>query len=139
MMLPLSGESSCRMDAPALRINLEQSPHAPALARAAITGFSDGSEIASARIATIVLLVSEVVTNAVIHSSAPPRTDILLCARMTDTGAVRIEVTDGGNGFDPQPRDPSRPGGGYGLYLVEREALRWGVDRTGGTRVWFEL
>lgn len=139
MMLPLSGESSPRTDASVLRISLEQTPHAPALARAAITGFSDGSDIASARLATIVLLASEVVTNAVIHSRAPPRTEILLCVRTTDTGAVRVEVTDAGDGFNPQPRDPSRPGGGYGLYLVEREALRWGVDRTGGTRVWFEL
>jgi anti-sigma regulatory factor (Ser/Thr protein kinase) len=139
MMMSLSGKSSRRMDASALRIGLEQTPHAPALARAAITGFADGSDIAAARLATIVLLVSEVVTNAVVHSTAPPPTEILLCARLTDAGAVRVEVTDGGDGFSPHPRDPSRPGGGYGLYLVEREALRWGVDRTGGTRVWFEL
>lgn len=138
-MMSLSGESSCRMDAQGLRISLEQAPHAPALARAAITGFFDGNEIAPASFATLLLLVSEVVTNAVVHSKGPPRTEILLCARSTDTGAVRVEVTDGGAGFTPEPRDPSRPGGGYGLYLVDREALCWGVDRTGGTRVWFEL
>jgi len=139
MMMSVSGESSRRMDARALRISLEQNPQAPALARAAVAGFSDGSEIAPAKLATLLLLVSEVVTNAVIHSTAPPRAEITLSARVTDSGAVRVEVIDSGEGFTPMPRDPSRPGGGYGLYLVEREAQAWGVDRQAGTRVWFEL
>jgi anti-sigma regulatory factor (Ser/Thr protein kinase) len=138
-MMSLSGESSRRIDARALHISLEQSPNAPALARAAVAGFSDGSEIEPASLATLLLLVSEVVTNAVIHSGAPAPSEIILSARVTDSGAVRVEVTDRGEGFTPMPRDPARPGGGYGLYLVEREAQRWGVDREGGTRVWFEL
>jgi anti-sigma regulatory factor (Ser/Thr protein kinase) len=137
--MSLSGESSCQTDAHALRISLEQTPHAPSLARAAVTGFSDGSDIAPARLATLLLLVSEIVTNAVLHSSAVPQAEITLNAYLIDSGAVHVEVIDGGDGFTPVPRDPSRPGGGYGLYLVEREALCWGVDRAGGTRVWFEL
>jgi anti-sigma regulatory factor (Ser/Thr protein kinase) len=127
------------MDSRVLRISLEQTPNAPALARAAITGFSDGSEITPARLATLLLLVSEIVTNAVIHSTAPNGNEILLDARLTGTRSIRVEVTDRGAGFTPMPRNPDRPGGGYGLYLVEREALSWGVDRKGGTRVWFEL
>ena len=134
-----SGESPTRMDAPLLRIALERNTRAPSLARAAITGFSDGREIAPARLATLTLLVSEVVTNAVVHSPAPARSEILLCATMLEKGAVRVEITDGGVGFAPMPRDPSRPDGGYGLYLVEKESLSWGVGQTGGTRVWFEL
>jgi len=137
--MTVSGESPTRMDAPILRISLERSPHAPSLARAAITGFSEGRRIAPSRLATLALLVSEVVTNAVIHSGAPPRSEILLCARLLDKGAVRVEVTDHGAGFTPVPRDLTRPDGGYGLYLVDKEALRWGVDELGGTRVWFEL
>jgi anti-sigma regulatory factor (Ser/Thr protein kinase) len=139
MMMSPSGESSHATDARMLRISLEQSSHAPALARAAITGFSDGSEIAPSRLATLLLLVSEVVTNAVVHSTARDPSEIVLCAELTDGGGVRVEVTDRGGGFTPVPRDPDRPGGGYGLFLVEREAERWGVDRKGGTRVWFEL
>lgn len=138
-MMSLSGEPSSRTHDRALRVSLEQSNHAPALARAAITGFSDGGEIPPTTLATLLLLVSEVVTNAVIHSKAPGPSEILLCARLNDDGAVRVEITDAGGGFTPVPRDPDRPGGGYGLFLVEREAERWGVDREGGTRVWFEL
>ncbi|HWC85105.1 MAG TPA: ATP-binding protein [Solirubrobacteraceae bacterium] len=122
-----------------LRLSLEQGPHAPSLARAAVTGFSEGRDIAPARLATLLLLVSEVVTNAVIHSNAPAEAEITLRASLVDSGAVRVEVTDGGDGFTPVPRDPGRPGGGYGLYLVDRESLCWGVDRAAGTRVWFEL
>jgi anti-sigma regulatory factor (Ser/Thr protein kinase) len=133
------GESPIRMDAPTLRISFEQNPHAPSLARAAIMGFSDGREIPPAKLATLTLLVSEIVTNAVIHSGAAPHSEILLCARLLDQSAVRVEVIDRGGGFTPVPRDPNRPGGGYGLYLVDKEAERWGVDREGGTRVWFEL
>ncbi|HWF35964.1 MAG TPA: ATP-binding protein [Solirubrobacteraceae bacterium] len=138
-MMSVSGESSPSLDPGALRISLEQTPHAPALARAAISGFSDGLEIAPARLATLLLLVSEVVTNAVIHSQATAEAEILFAARVTDGGALRVEVTDAGEGFTPRARDPNHPGGGYGLYLVEQEALCWGVDRPGGTRVWFEL
>ena len=36
-------------------------------------------------------------------------------------------------------RDPMRTDGGYGLYLVEKVASRWGVDSTSPTKVWFEL
>jgi hypothetical protein len=36
-------------------------------------------------------------------------------------------------------REPGARGGGYGLYLVEQLAKRWGVERNEGTVVWFEL
>jgi signal transduction histidine kinase len=87
---------------------------------------------------TVVLLVSEVVSNAVRHSSAPPEAGISLDTQVTDR-AVRVAVTDGGRGFTPRPRDPDRLGEGYGLYLVAKAASAWGVDSEGGTTVWFEL
>lgn len=138
-MRPQSDEPPCGAEARALRISLQQTPHAPALARAAIMGFSDESDIEPGRLATLLLLVSEVVTNAVLHSAAPAPNEIQLFAAKTAGGAMRVEVTDRGDGFVPSPRDPGQPGGGFGLYLVDRESLSWGVDRDGGTRVWFEL
>ena len=71
---------------------------------------------------------------------APPQaSEILLCARWLSHDAVRVEVVDQGSGFTAPPRDRTPHGGGYGLYIVDRQAARWGVDRVGGTRVWFEL
>jgi anti-sigma regulatory factor (Ser/Thr protein kinase) len=51
-------------------------------------------------------------------------------------GAVRVEVRDPGTGGEIARRTPD---GGYGLQLVEQLATRWGVNRTGGTHVWFEV
>ena len=53
--------------------------------------------------------------------------------------AIRVEVRDGGSGFRPGKPEPRGAEGGFGLYLVERMASRWGVDTRDGTRVWFEL
>jgi len=122
-----------------LQMSLERDPQAPSLARRAVAGLTEHSEIASTELATLTLLVSELVSNAVLHSDAPPASGILLCARLLEEGAVRVEVIDRGSGFTATPRDPAQPFSGYGLYLVDKQATRWGVDREGGTRVWFEL
>lgn len=122
-----------------LRVHLDRDPQAPSLARAAVSGFCERGELDSDQASTMALLVSELVSNAVMHSQAPPASGILLCVRWLDDDAVRVEVTDRGSGFEAAPRDPARSNGGYGLFLVDRQATRWGVDRVGGTRVWFEL
>lgn len=122
-----------------MRIGLERDPQAPSLARAAVTGFVEQSELAPAERGTLTLLVSELVSNAVLHSDAPPASGIVLRAHLLEEDAVRVEVIDCGSGFTATPRDPERPHGGYGLFLLEQQATRWGVDGEGGTRVWFEL
>lgn len=122
-----------------LRLSLDRDPQAPSLARAAVAGFTEQSELDSTKLATVTLLVSELVSNAVVHSDAPPPSDIKLCARVLEQGAVRVEVIDQGNGFDTDIRIRARSRGGFGLFLVDTQATRWGVDREGGTRVWFEI
>jgi anti-sigma regulatory factor (Ser/Thr protein kinase) len=124
---------------PTLRLSLDRDPQAPSLARAAVAGFTEQSELDSTQLATLTLLVSELVSNAVVHSDAPPPSDITLCARVLEEGAVRVEVIDQGNGFSTDIRIRARARGGFGLFLVDTQATRWGVDREGGTRVWFEL
>ncbi len=121
-----------------MQISLEHNPQAPSLARAAITRFSRTSKIPRENEATLALLVSELVSNAVVHSHAP-ESEIVLCARRLHEDAIRVEVTDQGSGFTPIPRDPTQRDAGYGLYLVEMQAGRWGVDQDGGTCVWFEI
>jgi anti-sigma regulatory factor (Ser/Thr protein kinase) len=86
------------------------------------------------------LLVSELVSNSVRHAelSASDRIRLQLAAR---DDRIRVEVTDPGDGFDlplgedPPPDSPS----GWGLYLVDRIADRWGVEGNDTTTVWFEL
>ena len=83
------------------------------------------------------LLVSELVTNSVRHvagSTEPVELAVRIGAR-----AIRVEVRDGGAGFEPGKPEPRGADGGFGLFLVERMASRWGVEIKDGTRVWFEL
>lgn len=81
------------------------------------------------------LLVSELVTNAVLHA----RTSITLQVRRTESG-VRIEVIDA-SPRSPQPRDYSdQATTGRGLTLVESLAAAWGMEpHDRGKTVWFEL
>ena len=85
------------------------------------------------------LLVSELVTNSVRHSNIHARDLVRMDVQVSET-ALRVEVADAGEGFEPTPRDldRSRPGG-WGLYLVDQLADRWGVVRDHFTRVWFEV
>ncbi len=83
-----------------------------------------------------VLLVSELVTNAMRHGGAPIR----LIADITPSG-VRVEVYDGNSDAFPAVRDiaPDAPGG-RGLRLVDALADRWGTLESGdGKCVWFEI
>ncbi|WP_298458701.1 ATP-binding protein [uncultured Cellulomonas sp.] len=86
----------------------------------------------------LVLLVSEVVTNAVEHA-APP---LLLRIDVTDE-ATRVEVEDRARELpilkDPEPSEP----GGRGIKFVDDLATRWGTEPPstpdGVKTVWFEV
>jgi anti-sigma regulatory factor (Ser/Thr protein kinase) len=95
--------------------------------------------VSGQRLGDLRLLVSELVTNAIRHAGMTPEDSIRLAVRVADDN-VRVEVADNGRGFTPQslPSDPRRPSG-WGLYLVEELAQRWGVEPGPPTRVWFEL
>lgn len=81
------------------------------------------------------LVVSELMTNAVVHARVPPGREILTRFVRQD-GGVLIEVHDA-SAVWPERRVPDECGG-YGLLLVEKLAARWGVaERNGiGKRVW---
>jgi DNA-binding NarL/FixJ family response regulator len=83
----------------------------------------------------VTLLVSEVVTNAVVHAG----TEVEVSVQLTDD-AVRIEVVDHADTL-PSPRDAEDDEtSGRGLALVEAMASAWGVEtRPGGKVVWFEV
>lgn len=121
-----------------LELALRRNVQAPAVARAAISGLCNDLQLDGTVRQTIVLLVSEVVSNAVLHSSGPAEADVTVTARVTPD-SVRVEVIDAGDGFTPAERDPTRIDGGYGLFLLEKSASRWGVESSRPTTVWFEV
>jgi anti-sigma regulatory factor (Ser/Thr protein kinase) len=126
-----------------LQLALNRDLHAPAAARAAVGKWCPHLAGGASRRETLLLLVSEVVTNAVLHSQGPPDAPIRVSASVEDD-RVRVEVTDAGKRFTRASHELPRPGarttiGGYGLYVVDQAASSWGVDRACGTRVWFEI
>ena len=86
---------------------------------------------------TMRLLVTELVANSVRHTGS----DRVRLKVLVGRSAVLVEVSDSGPGFDYRPRRRTDADeSGWGLFLVERLAHRWGVGRDGpSTRVWFEL
>jgi anti-anti-sigma factor len=124
-----------------IELTLPRDLRSPARARAevreAMAGLSRDDR------AVAVLLTSEVVTNAVIHTHEPDGETIGLLITVAPA-LVRVQVFDPGAGFDPE-RPPPRPPdqGGRGLLLVDRLSSRWGAGELIGSNwrfgVWFEL
>ena len=82
-----------------------------------------------------VLLVSEIVTNALLHAG----TDIELRGRV-DAAGVRVEVSDGSPHLPSRRSYATTSGTGRGLLLLESLVDDWGVTRRpGGKTVWFTL
>ena len=109
---------------------------APALARRALERELP-EEIGERIGATLRLLVSELVTNSIRHGIAEDD-DVRLEVSVRKS-AVRVTVRDNGAGFDVTERKPRGADGGFGLFLVEKMASRWGIEADGPTCVWFEI
>ncbi|MFJ5264368.1 ATP-binding protein [Streptomyces sp. NPDC088387] len=89
---------------------------------------------------TLILLVSELVTNAVVHTGHPAVLRLSLPGAATEEATVRLEVADSSDRA-PVPRWVDGDAtGGRGLALVDGLADRWGWNREGdGKRIWCEL
>ncbi|MBY8842229.1 SpoIIE family protein phosphatase [Streptomyces sp. SP2-10] len=86
-----------------------------------------------------VLLVSEMVTNVLVHTDA----DALLLAEVTGEEAgrrLRVEVFDTGDDLPHKRRPGELASSGRGLMLIGLLADTWGVDPRGeGKSIWFDL
>jgi anti-sigma regulatory factor (Ser/Thr protein kinase) len=114
-------------------------PGAPACARRWIRSWLAGQSIGTET--DVVLIVSELVTNSVVHAHADSAQLLrITVARLKDH--LRIAVSDKGSETLPHVReagDGTR--GGAGLRIVDLLSSGWGVSRnsTGTTEVWFEM
>jgi anti-sigma regulatory factor (Ser/Thr protein kinase) len=88
-----------------------------------------------------ILLTSEIVTNAVVHSSSRCAGGTVRVLVVEIGGGLRVEVADDGSDLStPVVKDAVCASDGHGLYLVQTLADQWGYvrDET-GTTVWFWL
>jgi len=88
-----------------------------------------------------VLLCSELVTNAVVHSDSSLPGGIVTVVVLSLGGAVRVEVIDNGSASSiPVVKAEVYEPDGHGLFLVEQLADTWGYSQDEvGTTVWFRL
>jgi len=117
-----------------LRLSIRPDTRAPSAARAglrAVRGVDDDVR------AVGLLLLSELVANAVLHAGLAPEERIEVSIRVS--GGLRVEVADHGHWLDAGAPAAADRDGGRGLFLVERLASRWGAETAGGTWIWFEL
>ena len=114
-------------------IELPPEPTSPGAARRFVTDDLAGHDGAPTDVAA--LLVSELVTNAVVHA----RTPIVVTVTATN-GLVRVGVRDGSPTLPALRRFDRDAAAGRGLQLVERLASRWGIDVNDASKtVWFEV
>jgi anti-sigma regulatory factor (Ser/Thr protein kinase) len=109
---------------------------APSAARQAL----DGLETLGRIIGDLMLIASELVTNAVLYSGCTDEDEIELQLERTD-GHLRLSVLDPGRTAQSAKVaiDEQRASGGMGLFVVEHLAARWGADRSDRYRVRAEV
>src|SRR4051812_35299473 len=84
---------------------------------------------------TATLLVSELVTNAVLHARCAPEVVVVL-----EGPVLRVEVHDTSPVLPARRHYGIQAGTGRGIVLVEEMATDWGTRPTSaGKVVWFEL
>ena len=111
----------------AVHLRLPRAAASVPIARDAALAFR--SIVPAGRLDDLRLVVSELVTNAIVHGRGPT-----IEVRLSAEGAVVSgEVVDDGDGFSVRPAP-----GGRGLAIVGELTQSWGVER-GSTHVWFAL
>jgi anti-sigma regulatory factor (Ser/Thr protein kinase) len=87
------------------------------------------------------LCTSELVTNAVVHTSSGHGGRVTITVATGPAGGLRIGVADeGAGGRVPYVREDPLAEDGRGILIVTTLAAEWGVETgQGGTTTWFRL
>jgi anti-sigma regulatory factor (Ser/Thr protein kinase) len=93
------------------------------------------------RLDDAVLMVSELVTNAIVHSNSRQPGGTVTVTVLESADGVQVEVADCGSELSiPVVRADRYAADGHGLFLVQSLADQWGYLRgEAGTTVWFRL
>jgi anti-sigma regulatory factor (Ser/Thr protein kinase) len=115
-------------------------PSSVATARGRITAELRGAGLFPTAVADAALVVSELLSNAILHARPLPDACIRVSWIMAP-GSVEIIVSDGGSATRPRAFHPSLSSiGGRGLGIVEHLCTSWGVRADEqGTTVWAVL
>jgi anti-sigma regulatory factor (Ser/Thr protein kinase) len=123
-----------------MTVQVPSKPASAAIVRRRIAADLAEAQLPRALVDDVVLIATELVSNAIRHAHALPDGSLTVSWEVRDEG-VTVKVTDGGAIGHPHiryagPNDVS----GRGLSLVAALAARWGVeDNAGATTVWAHL
>jgi anti-sigma regulatory factor (Ser/Thr protein kinase) len=114
---------------------LPATPASPGVARRFVHAALGRRDYASDTVDAAQLLVSELVTNAILHAGSDVRVAVI-----AQDDRVRVEVADHGATMPKLLANRLDRQDGRGLAIVDRVARRWGADtQPEGKVVWFEL
>ncbi|HEY3772867.1 MAG TPA: ATP-binding protein [Solirubrobacteraceae bacterium] len=115
---------------------LSPDPNAPGEARAALRAVPELNPVRE----DAELVISELVTNAILHSGAI-KGDEITVEVLREDDVIRLSVHDPGRSLtSPEVLEPDLDrAGGVGLLVVSRVAERWLTERPDGVIVWAEL
>ncbi len=127
-----------------LQVQLEVGPdpaevgRARRWARSRLVGSGIGDDEPLAE--TLILLISELVTNAVVHTGCPAVLRMLFGGASGAAGTVRVEVADASDCPPLQRHAAGEDTNGRGLELVDGLADRWGwLPEGAGKQIWCEV
>ena len=122
-------------------LRLPRRPDAAFAARQAVDAL--GADLEEAVLCDVRLLVTELIASRVMRPSGTAASWVELDVELNGGNLLHVEVKDYGQRwvFEPSPftYEPESSSG-WGLYLVDRLADRWALERgESSTRIWFEL
>ncbi|HEX4254335.1 MAG TPA: ATP-binding protein [Streptosporangiaceae bacterium] len=130
-------EQACEEVGPSAAVLLPYTPSSVAEARHRLVSDLAAAGIYETAVGDVALIVTELLSNAIRHAAPLPGALVRVTWSL-DHDAVRVAVSDAGDGPLPHVTEPA-PGapGGRGLGIVETLADHWGVLRDNGeTTVW---
>lgn len=120
-------------------IRLALVPSTPGIARTRLAGFLTMHRASSSVIDDALIVISEMIANAVSHGK-PGKDGTIEIAWSIDGTLLELSVTDAGEGGSLKPVDFDADSlSGRGLAIIARVADRWWVEMSKGTRVKAEL
>jgi anti-sigma regulatory factor (Ser/Thr protein kinase) len=138
----LVGQSPPRLqhERPTLRLELPARPECLPEVRRAL----EDLDLSEPFLEDAQLLTTELVSNSIRHAGLGPD-DVIVVTITCVAATLRVTVQDGGTRSLPEhilagSIRPSPTGrSGWGLYLVDKLATRWGTNIAGRVGFWFEL
>jgi anti-sigma regulatory factor (Ser/Thr protein kinase) len=123
--------------APVVSCRLDPTAVAPTHARRALDHLEP--TLGDEALDQLQLLVTELISNSVRHGELTDDSEIAVDVFLFDS-TIYAEVRDDGVGFTPHTPDPNPlRSSGWGLWLLDTLAHRWGIDGAAGTTAWFEM